>query len=75
MVAHGQVLDAGADLLDHARTLVPTDGGERGVSVAGPDMIVGVTHAGGLDPYEDLVLLGRVELDLLDAPRPAGLPA
>jgi hypothetical protein len=68
VVAGLQPRDALADLLDDAGALVAADDGQRERQVAGHQVLVGVAHTRRRHLDEDLALLGRVELDLLDAP-------
>jgi hypothetical protein len=49
---------AGADRLDDACTLVPTDDGQLEGEVAGDQVLVGVAHARRRELDEDLTLLG-----------------
>ena len=65
-VAGGEVGDAGADLLDDARALMPADHRQRGGQVTGDDVLVGMAQAAAAEGDQDLPLLRRVELDLLD---------
>ena len=74
MVARGQPVHAGPDLLDDARSLVASDDRQRERQVAGHEVLVGVAQPGADQPDEDLAVLGRVEVDLLDAPVLAYLP-
>ena len=74
MISRADVRDAVSDRLDHARSLVAQNGGPATrpqVAVGEPD--VGVAHADGRDPDEDLICLGWIELDLLDRDRMTGL--
>ena len=74
VVAGGDAGDARADLLDDAGALVAADDREGDGDVAGDEVGVGVAQPGGGQLDEDLLLLGRVELDLLDAPLLAEAP-
>ena len=67
-------LDPVADLLDHAGTLVAADDRQLERQVAGHEVLVGVAHARGRQLDEHLAGTGRIELDLLDAPRRPDLP-
>jgi hypothetical protein len=67
-VAGGEPGDARADLLDDPRALVPADHRQRNGQVAGDHVLVGMAQAAAADGDEDLPLLGRVELDLLNRP-------
>jgi hypothetical protein len=72
MIAGLEPVDALADLDDHARTLMTPDHGRRRCcarEIAGHDVLVAVAHPGRLELDEHLAVLGRIELDLLDAPR------
>ena len=69
MVARDQAGHSGAHLFDHAGALVAADDGKRDGHVTGEQVLVGVAHARGGELDEHLALLGRVELDGLDAPR------
>ena len=69
VVARGQAGHTGTHLLDHAGALVAADDGKGDGHVAGEQVLVGVAHARRRQLDEDLALLGRVELDGLDAPR------
>ena len=74
MISRADVRDAVADRLDHARALVPQHRGPAtGPQVAVGEPDVGVADADGRDPDEDLICLGRIELDLLDRDRLTGL--
>ena len=60
---------AGALVAGHDRELLPAHhGGDLGVEdhVAGDQVLVGVAHAARRELHQDLAVLGRVELDLLD---------
>ena len=72
VVAGGHAEHAVADLQHDAGTLVAADqrrlgGGAR--EVAGHQVLVAVAHAAGDDLHQHLAGLGRIEFDLLDAPR------
>ena len=70
MIAHLQVADPGADLLDDARPLVPADDRQcHAGQISGLDMVVGMAQPGGLERDQDLALLRSVEVDFLDRPR------
>src|SRR5438874_3832899 len=78
--------DARSELLDHAGTLVSADEREharqthrdadlvRQDHVAGDEMLVRVTQAGGEPADEDLAVLRLVDLDVLDLPLLMGAP-
>ncbi len=61
-------VDAGADLFHDAGAFVAADHRERDGDVAGDQVGVGMAQPGGGELDEDLLLLRRVEVDLLDAP-------
>jgi hypothetical protein len=66
-VAGSDVLDALADLLDHASALVAEQDGQLMSPAAGLEEVqVGVADAARLDPDERLAGAGRVELELSD---------
>ena len=85
VVAGSERRHAGADLDALAGTFVATDDREllepehvggllRDDHVARADVLVGVAQAGADQLHEDLTGLGRVEIDLLDAPVGVRLP-
>ena len=74
VVAGRQPADAGADLLHDAGALVAADDRQRERQVAGDEVLVGVAHARRRQLDQHLTGPGRVELDLLDAPRRIRLP-
>jgi hypothetical protein len=53
--------DRGTDCFDHAGTLVAADEREAG-GAGGPDVLVGMTQAGRLEPDEDLAGLGLIQV-------------
>ena len=74
MVAGFDADHPGADLLHDAGALVAADHRERDGDVAGDEVGVGVAQPRGRQADEDLLLPGRVEVDLLDAPLLAETP-
>ena len=66
--------DTLADLHDDAGSLVSADQRRDGGQIPGAGVVIGVAHARGDHLDEHLAGLGRVELDLLDAPLAAWLP-
>ena len=69
VVADLEVATPGPDFLHDACALVPADHRQRHAGqVAGPDMVVGMAQAGGLERHQDLALFRSVEVDLLDTP-------
>jgi hypothetical protein len=58
------------DFLDHARAFVSADNwvSERPAEVAGDQVFIGMTQAGGTKLHENLTLLGRVEIYWFDTP-------
>src|SRR5262249_44268609 len=74
VVARLQRRDPGTDLLDHAGALVAADDGQLEGQVTRVEVLVGMAHARGPLLHRDLALLGRIELDLLDAPVLADFP-
>src|SRR2546421_5144446 len=66
--------DSFADLFDDSRAFVPEQDRELHTPAAGlDDMQIGVAHTARLDTHLDLGGAGRVERDLLDERRCAGL--
>src|SRR5690348_13045006 len=74
MVALFEAAHTGADCLDDAGALMPTDDRHAGGQITLHDVIVGVAQPrrSQLDP--DLAFAGIVQLGLLDAPRSVDLP-
>ena len=66
LVADRDAVDAGTDLLDDPRALVPAHRGDRAREVAVEHVEVGPAQAGGRHPDQDLAGSGLVELDGLD---------
>src|SRR6202035_2064806 len=64
-----QAAHTGTDFFDPAGALMAADDGKGDGHVAGEQVLVGVAHARGGKLDENLALLGRVELNGLDAPR------
>ena len=74
MVAGREGGHAGPDLLHDAGALVAADHRAEEGHVAGQEVLVGMAQPGSHQPDEDLVVLGRVELDVFDLPLAARLP-
>ena len=69
VVARFELIDLRADGLDDPRGLVPEDGG-RGKLIETVDMVqIAVAHPTGDDAYDDFVIDGRVDVDLLNGER------
>ena len=74
MIALFQAADAGADVDDDARALVPENRRKQPFRVgARTGELVGVAHAGRLDFDQHLARLGAVQLHGVDHQRGAGL--
>ena len=74
VIAGGQPADPLADLLDDAGALVAADDRQLERQVTGDEVLVRVAHPRGRQLDQHLARAGRVELDLLHAPRRADLP-
>ena len=68
-LACADALDAGADLRDHPRALVPQHDGKRAAQVSGHVVQVAVAHAGGLHADADLAGSRALERHVLKAQR------
>ena len=65
--------DVGAGLLDDARALVAEHDREHHGEPAEPGALVGMAHPDGLDPDQDLIGAGLVQVQFLDRQRRPGL--
>ena len=68
MIADFQFPHSGADLDHDTGAFVTADDGNRGGKISGPDVVVGMAQAGGLEGHQDLAVARRIEVDFLDVP-------
>src|SRR5258707_3327202 len=74
VIARGEPGHMVAHRLDHTRALVAADARKPDGHVAGDEVVVGVAHSGRVQLHEDLLRLGRIEVDGLDRPWAVALP-